>query len=303
MTYDGSVFVPDMAGAIVVPAHPTNLMHDRVTGEIKPVNHPKVNVFHTPQEPADAREYTPLFFQDPDRDASTHYYTSGGVGTYGDGDLYQLVPECYGAIANGVRNKPYPPDTDPNINLNYQSRSNEIEGYAATVAVTCPRGCAQWNTVARWALAGFAMHGIPLDRAHNIGHYEVADDRTDPGGLDIGGIVADAVALLAAWTNFAEVNNVPDLDFRKYAKVAGICRHAASDVLQWGKIADPNVRAGLVYLMGPGNSRSPSSAREAIGALEYAAAQAEQMAAPAEGAKEIIRALAAGATVGVLAGG
>ena len=202
MAYVQAPFTPDIPGSIVVPAHSDNVR----PGD----NHPKVSVVHTPEEPADDVEVTPYYFSRqiwvPDghggwvqRRASTHNYADN------DGDLFQMVPERYGAIANGVRGRPYPADTNPSISLNLQSRSIEIEGYARFIYRTMPRGGPQWQTTVRWVFAGYQMHGIPLDRAHVIGHYEVADNRTDPGTLDINGIVEDASRLLEKETE------VPDM--------------------------------------------------------------------------------------------
>ena len=178
-------FTPETDGAIIVPAHSSNILTSRP-------NVPKVSVLHTPQEPADNYESTPVYFQTPNISASTHAYADS------DGDLYEMVPIWQGAIANGVTRatKPYPADTDPSYSLNYQSRSIEIEGYAASVHLTCVRGGKQWNTVVRWVLTGHQLYGIPLDRAHVIGHYDVASDRSDPGALDINAIIEDAQALL-----------------------------------------------------------------------------------------------------------
>ena len=184
-------FSPDIPRAIVVPAFPWNLIGAN-DGSF-PANRPKVNVYHTPEEPADDVEVTPFYFARDlrPRRASTHYYADS------DGDLYQMVPEKYGAIANGVTaGKPYPAGTDPNISLNLQSRSIEIEGYAATIHLTCRRWGRQWWTVVEWAVEGYYTDGIPLDRAHNIGHYEVASDRSDPGQLNINEVVEDAKMLV-----------------------------------------------------------------------------------------------------------
>ncbi len=170
------MFDPDIPSAIVVPAHETNVL--------RAVNRPRVLVLHTPEEPADERAATPIYFQTPFRGASTHYFASWG------GNLYQLVPEANGALANGVLGKPYPADTDPAVSLNYQSLSIEIEGYAATIAETLT--AAQRATVARWIADCARRHGIPLDRQHVIGHYEVASNRSDPGTLDIDDLIAAA---------------------------------------------------------------------------------------------------------------
>lgn len=188
----------DYTGAWWLPAHADN---------IRPgTNHPKVLVLHTPEEPVDQVEVTPRYFSRqifitlPDgtvvqRRASTHYYASGGVGTQGDGDLYQMVREDQGAIANGVLGKPYPADTDPNISLNLQSLSIEIEGYAANIHLTCLPGTRQWATVVRWVESRSAKYNVLLDRAHVIGHQEVANNRTDPGGFDIQRVIDEARAL------------------------------------------------------------------------------------------------------------
>ena len=194
------MFTPDIPGAIVVQAHEHN---------IRPgVNHPKVLVLHTPEEEADATEVTPNYFARSNlpRRASTHYYASGGMGTFGDGDLYQMVPEDQGAIANGVTTqaylnsigrsnlvgKEYPADTDPSVSLNLQSLSIEIEGRAITIHRTMPQGSLQWRTVVKWVAECARRHKIPLDRAHVLGHYDVSVYRTDPGSLDLHKIIEDA---------------------------------------------------------------------------------------------------------------
>lgn len=172
--------LPDYPGAILVMAHPSNIL--------RAANQPKVLVLHTPEEPADNVESTPYYFQRPNLGASTHYYADS------DGDMYQMVAEINGAIANGVRGKPYPAGTNSRASLNYQSLSIEIEGYAAGIALTMPRGGVQWKAVVRWVASRAKKYGIPLVRSRIIGHYEVANNRTDPGTLDIDAIVADARA-------------------------------------------------------------------------------------------------------------
>lgn len=186
MAYTGSLFTPDIPGLLVIPAHPSNLMRDRNTGEIKPINGPRVIVLHTPEEPVDDVESTPAYFSQPNRSASTHYYADS------DGDLIQMVPEKYGAIANGVKGRPYPIGTMSTMNLNYQSVSIEIEGYAAGMHRTCPPGSRQWGTVRSWIISCGLRHNIPITRARVIGHYEVASDRTDPGTLKIDQLVQEA---------------------------------------------------------------------------------------------------------------
>jgi len=204
--------VDDYDGPVVfVPAHPNN---------IRPgANNPKVLVLHTPEEKADATEVTPFYFSrnlllaDPPRRASTHYYASGGVATGGDGDLYQMVREDEGAIANGVLNKPYPADTDGTTSLNLQSLSIEIEGYAANIHKSMPVGSRQWITVVRWVESRARKYNIPLDRKHVIGHYEVASNRTDPGTLDIDLIVKHAQALRNQEDGYMFTNYTDDEGF------------------------------------------------------------------------------------------
>lgn len=176
------MFVPDMPGAIVYPAHETNIMRGP--------NNPKILCLHTPEEPADDYESTPVYFSQPNRGGSTHYYQDN------DGDLYQLVQESRPAIANGVTpGKFYPTSTNPRISLNRQSLSVEIEGYAASMHRTCRRYGRQWNAVVRWVVSRCRAHNIAITRANIIGHYEVASNRSDPGTLNINLIVQDAQAL------------------------------------------------------------------------------------------------------------
>lgn len=157
--------------AIDYPAHYTNILLG--------INRPKVIVLHTPEEPADGYMGTPVWFSNPNVGGSTHYFTS----TYGF--VVQCVPEVRRAIANGVTvpSRPYPADTDPSISLNGQSLSIEIEGYAASIGQTITP--AQKNATAQLIAYMCSKYGIPADRAHIIGHYEVANNRSDPGTLNI----------------------------------------------------------------------------------------------------------------------
>jgi N-acetyl-anhydromuramyl-L-alanine amidase AmpD len=170
----------DYPGAIWFPAHPTNYR----VNDASP-NTPKGFVLHTPQEPADSWAYTPRFFADPNRDASTHYF----VGY--DGDVYQCVAEKDLAIANGVIGKPYPSWGNPARSLNWQSLSVEIEGYAENLHETMPIGSRQWNALVALVRDRCVHYGIPLDRWHIIGHYAVANNRSDPGsGFPWGAFIA-----------------------------------------------------------------------------------------------------------------
>jgi len=164
-----------------IPAHPSNIG----TG----INHPKVICLHTPEEPADGYAGTPRWFarEHPGAEGSTHYFVSW------TGEVWLCVPEDRRAIANGVTvGKPYPAGTDPSVSLNLQSISVEIEGYAATIGQTLNVG--QRKALVDWTVYACQKYGIPADRAHIIGHYEVANNRSDPGTLPIDSIVAEVAA-------------------------------------------------------------------------------------------------------------
>ena len=49
----------------------------------------------------------------------------------------------------------------------------------------------------KWVLFEAKKYKIPIDRRHIIGHYEVANNRSDPGTLNIQHIVDDVLALKA----------------------------------------------------------------------------------------------------------
>jgi N-acetyl-anhydromuramyl-L-alanine amidase AmpD len=164
-------FAPDYPLAIVYPAHQTNYRTPAGHGGVP--NRPRGCVLHTPEEPADNVESTPAFFAQPNREASTTYYLDN------DGDVYQLVPESCMAIANGVEGKPYPSWADPSTSLNWQSFSIEIEGRAATIHETLTP--AQWASLIALIRHRCGHYGIPLDREHIIGHYQVSNQRSDPG--------------------------------------------------------------------------------------------------------------------------
>lgn len=162
-------FTADYPGAIVFPCHPTN--------QLGPPNAPKGWCLHTPEEPADGYPSTPHWFaqEHPDRAGSTHYFVSY------TGEIYQCVSEASAPIANGVLGKPYPAWADPRVSLNRQTLSVEIEGYAANIRETLVVGSVQWDALVRLVKNRATAYGIPLDREHIIGHYEVSIDRSDPG--------------------------------------------------------------------------------------------------------------------------
>lgn len=170
-------FQADYPGAMVYGADSTNVLNP-------PANHPKGFVMHTPEEPADGDPGTPRWFARPNVGGSTTYFVSYL------GFVVQCVPENVGAIANGVTPPlPYPAWADSNVSLNRQTLSVEIEGYAATIAQTISP--AQKTALLNLIRHRCQAHGIPMDRQHIIGHYEVANNRSDPGTLDIDAIVAE----------------------------------------------------------------------------------------------------------------
>lgn len=166
-------FAADYQGAIVYPAHPSNYYLPQNHNNIP--NRPRAWVLHTPEEPSDDNETTPAFFAGPNRQASTHYYLDS------DGDVFQLVPESCGAIANGLRGRPPPSWADLSTSLNWQTLSVEIEGFASSIHETMPIEGVQYMALLRLIRDRAARWNIPLDREHIIGHYQVASDRTDPG--------------------------------------------------------------------------------------------------------------------------
>lgn len=165
-------FAPDYPGAIVFGADETN-----VYPFPSYTNHPRAFVLHTPEEPADNWPSTPTFFSKPNRQASTTYFAAW------PGATYQMVPENHAAIANGLVGLPRPPWSTPGISLNAETLSVEIEGYAATIQDTLVRGGPQWVSLVALIRNRCQAYGIPLDRTHIIGHYEVANNRSDPGAL------------------------------------------------------------------------------------------------------------------------
>lgn len=172
-------FAPEYPGATVIPAHPDNY------GGYNRSNWPRAIVLHTPEEPADDIEVTPAWFQRPEAHASTHYYLDN------DGDIIQMVQEAECAWANGNKGgaggnrtwkgqrDQWPPWAEVGVSLNCQTVSIEIEGYAASIQSTLTS--TQYAALLAWIRFEASRWGIPLDRDHIIGHFEVATDRTDPG--------------------------------------------------------------------------------------------------------------------------
>lgn len=147
------------------------------------VNVPRAIVLHTPEEPADDYESTPHYFAMPGVAAGTHYYLDN------DGDIYQMLEESECPYANGNRGgvnrtwkgqvDQWPPWATQGVTLNGQTISIEMEGYAASIGKTWTD--AMHKSLVAWIHNVAARYGIPLDRDHIIGHFEVATDRVDPG--------------------------------------------------------------------------------------------------------------------------
>lgn len=158
---------------IVHPAHPTNYYGPTSgRGLCKPI----AMVFHEPQEPADNYESTPVYFSSPNRDASTRFYTDN------DGDLYQLVPIQYGAIANGLDRRPMPRFNDGGpefgaFSLNLQTDNNEVEGYTHNIAQTFTQ--AQWDACVDWCVLGLIMYELPRNVGRFLSHKQLSVDRSD----------------------------------------------------------------------------------------------------------------------------
>ena len=162
-------FVSAYSGALVVQAHETNY-YGPDSG--RPQCVPRAIVLHTPEEPADDYESTPVYFAQPSRQASTRWYLDN------DGDLYNLVPEPWGAIANGLEGKPAPVYFAP-FSLNLQTDNIEIEGYAHSLHQTMTQQ--QWASLVDWCVWCCLRWNIRPDRQHILAHYDLSIQRSDPG--------------------------------------------------------------------------------------------------------------------------
>ena len=170
-------FTADYPGALVIPANLDNVYAPAGHGGVP--NRPRAFIIHTPEEAADNNEVTPRWFQQyhPDMRGSTHYYQDN------DGDVYQMVPEAWGAIANGFnpgipQRLSYPAWAGP-FSLNWQTLSVEVEGHAHNIGQTLNN--TQFQALVKLVRHRCSAYGIPLDREHVMGHYQLAVDRSDPG--------------------------------------------------------------------------------------------------------------------------
>ena len=177
-------FVADYKGAIVVEA--------RNYGYTGSFNNPKAWCLHTPEEPPDDVPSTPYYFANTNVNASTHYFVSFL------GLVFQMVPERHGAYGNAVQGKPYPNWANSAINLNLQTLSIEIEGYAATIHQTMVRGGSQWRALVNLMADRCIELRMPVERT--IGHYDVSIYRSDPGALNIPLLILDVQAKIKQLT-------------------------------------------------------------------------------------------------------
>lgn len=170
-------FTADYPGAIVVEAKRYN--RDQLCV-------PVAWGLHTPEEPPDGTPSTPWYFHNNDVGSTTYFVAWTGL-------IFQCVPENRRAFGN-PRNKGTPYDwEDGSKPLDTQTASVEIEGYAASIHLTMPRGSAQWKALVNLMAHRCAAWGVPV-RA--FPHYEVSTQRTDPGQLDIAALVADVRAVM-----------------------------------------------------------------------------------------------------------
>ncbi len=186
---DVPLWVPSTGQVIVKEAHESNY------GGYGRINEPRALVIHTPEEDAGDNEITPRWFQNPDANASTTVYTDD------DGDLFQIVPEIECAWANGVKESQRiwkgvvgasPPWRIPGVSYNCVTLSNEVEGRAHSIPAK-GHSEKQWTTLVNWCNYATKKYGIPVDRDHIVGHYEIASHKTDPGGLDLDALVLEVL--------------------------------------------------------------------------------------------------------------
>ena len=152
---------------------------------------PEILVFHRMQGTAAG---TDAWFQNPQAQVSAHY------GMDDAGNMRQYVQDADAAWANGL---PAPCtwidqtlNPHPGVNPNYFTLSLEVSGW---VTGTDPRGApvtaAQLAACVAWAKEKCAQYGIPIDRAHLIGHGQIGGHPACPGAdfpLDL--IVAQALS-------------------------------------------------------------------------------------------------------------
>ena len=166
------------------PAYVGNYYADRVCTPI-------ALCIHEPQEPADGRESTPVWFQNPAAHASTRWYGDN------DGDLIQCVPYPAAAIANGLDGKAEPRFNDGGPEFNGRSLNNltdniEVEGYTHTIHQTFTE--AQYQGLCDWLVMGYLHWNLPRNPKRVFAHKDVSVDRTDGHWIVYqSGVVQEAV--------------------------------------------------------------------------------------------------------------
>ena len=169
---------PDYPAGGWYPAHANNFSVAGAGYYNRP-NHPSALILHTPEEDADDRELTPVYFHNPIAGVSTHYYGDS------DGDVIQMVQDIDCAYAQGTRTQfaiiPRPVWHQEGVSYNCTALSYEIEGRAKSVHQTMKIGGAQWNSLVEWIRYKTAKYSIPRDRLHILGHNEINNQKHDPG--------------------------------------------------------------------------------------------------------------------------
>ena len=169
---------------VIYPAHVSNYYSQRVC---KPI----AFVLHEPQEPADNYESTPVYFSQPDRQASTRFYGDN------DGDIFQLVPLEFPAIANGLDGKPMPRFNDGGpefgaYSINDQTDNIEVEGLTASIAQTFSQ--AQYAGLKDWLKLMYIMWDVPRTPQRVLSHAQLSTQRTDGEWLRTkSGVVQEAI--------------------------------------------------------------------------------------------------------------
>lgn len=105
-----------------------------------------------------------------------------------------MVPEKEGAYGNARIGTTEKFSWETAGNLNLQTLSIEIEGYAHNIHETMPRGSSQWVSLIRLIAHRCKALGFPVERS--FGHKQVATNRSDPGALRLDWIVYDVNLLL-----------------------------------------------------------------------------------------------------------
>ena len=187
-----------------VPAHQNN--YGYIQNGKPVINTPRAMCWHTPEETADSNEVTPVWFQNPDAQASTNFYVDN------DGDLYHMVSLDQCAYGNGVTMKTrtwkgkryaYAPWNSDHLNYNWITISVEVEGFGKSMDETLTRN--QWLTCIQLGWWCSERFNIPKDRIHHFEHREVNIHKVDPGTFPTNLLVEE----IAAYESTIEPAAVP----------------------------------------------------------------------------------------------